>query len=163
MKVFQNPEQLTKLLASLKISDREKLDLNRNIANHARRYFRAQIRQQTDIYDQPYAPRKRTGRSRKRGMFTGLSRMLKTNISPYGFEVGLTGIFAHIGRIHNEGQAVSIPIKMNGYRNLKTNRFEGGTKSRMAVRMPERTFIGWNKQLEQEVVGIIMQAMESKL
>ena len=163
---LDSPEQLTSILESLTLTPAQKLELNRKLANHSRRFFRAQISQQRDIDNNPYQSRTRrkthrihqgttTSTQNNKNMLMGLSRSLKTYADNDSFEVGLTGVPAIIGREHNEGQTLSFTTRMNGFFNSKTNRWEGGVKTKANYRMPKRTFIGWTPSLERELMTMI--------
>lgn len=167
---IRSPDQIVDLLKSLELSDSDKKKLNRNLANMSRRYFRAQIRAQRDIDGKRYAPRKRrnvtlskSGKVKtNRNMLTGLSRMLMTAADADGFNVGLAGMAAKVGRIHNEGETVSFPRRMNGWFDSKSNSWKGGTKGTGRYKMPQRPFIGWSKDLVQKIQMEIIKHMEPK-
>lgn len=174
---IKTPEDVTRLLQGLKLSDQQKLKLYKDLANNTRKFFRGQIKQQRDIHGIPYAPRRRRkplyvfqgkkifrqSKDQRRNMLSGISKMLMTQVDSNGFQVGLGGVPGLIAKVHNEGEKVFVPTRMNGWFNRKNNRWEGGRKSQLGVRMPKRTFIGWTPKLEQEAVSIILQALEPKL
>jgi phage gpG-like protein len=161
-----NPEQLTSMLESMALSPTQKFELNRKLANRSRQFFRAQIRQQRDIDNNPYQSRTRrkihhtrlgktTSTQNNKNMLMGVSRSLKTYVDNDSFEVGLTGIPARIGREHNEGQTMSFTTRLNGFYNSRTNKWEGGVKTKANYRMPKRTFIGWTPSLERELMAMM--------
>ena len=161
-----NPEQLSSMFESLALSPAQKFELNRKMANRSRQFFRAQIRQQRDIDNNPYQSRTRrkvnntrlgkvTSTQNNKNMLMGLSRSLKTYVDNDSFEVGLTGVPAKIGRQHNEGQTMSFTTRLNGFYNSRTNQWEGGVKTKANYRMPKRTFIGWTPSLERELMAMM--------
>ncbi len=161
-----NPEQLTAMFESLVLSPAQKFELNRKMANRTRQFFRAQIRNQRDIDNNPYQARTRrkvhhihqgktTSTQNNKNMLMGLSRALKTYVDNDSFEVGLTGPYARIGEEHNEGRTMSFTTRMNGFYNSRTNRWEGGVKTKANYRMPKRTFIGWGPSLERELMAMM--------
>lgn len=164
------PEQIVGLLDNLQLDDKEKKKLNRDLANMARRHFRSQISAQKDINGKSYAPRKRrqasltsTGKLKtNKNMLTGLSRMLKTQADADGFSVGLSGMASVVGKVHNEGQTVTFPRRINGWFDSKSNTWKGGTKRKGLYKMPKRPFIGWNKTLIQQIQIEIIKHMELK-
>lgn len=171
---IKTPERIQSLLNELTLSPKERKALHIELANDTRQFFRGQIRKQRDIHGTPYAPRRRrkpayvvNGKKvyrqnleQRRNMLTGLGRMLMTQADESGFSVGLGGLAGKIAQVHNEGQAVTYTTRMNAWFNSQTNRWEGGRKSQQAYRMPERTFIGWTKDLEQQIAHKIYQRME---
>lgn len=168
---IKTPEQIQGLLESLTLSDKERYKLNVKLANLTRRFFRKQIAQQRDIYGVKYKRRKKpantftnSGKHVKANynMFMGLSRMLQTQVSNDSFSIGLAGVSGKIAQVHNEGQTVSYTRRMNSWFNTKTNRWEGGLKSKAIYRMPKRTFIGWSDTLEQQIANEILTSMEPK-
>jgi len=173
---IKTPEQIQDLLTDLDIPAKEKKKLTKELANDTRNFFRKQIRSQRDIHDIPYAPRRRrkplyvlNGRKvyrqnldKRRNMLTGLSRMLVTQFDESGFSVGLAGVAGIVAKVHNQGETVDFTTRINSWFNTKTNRFEGGRKAHLSYRMPERTFIGWTKKLEQQIATKILQRMEFK-
>ncbi|WP_373020733.1 phage virion morphogenesis protein [Thiomicrorhabdus sp.] len=168
MEKIESPEEIVNLLQNLMLADGDKKKLNRNLANMVRRYFRAQIKSQKDIHGKRYAPRKRRkvgftdkGRSKpNKNMLNGLSRMLMTASDADGFSVGLAGLAAKVGRVHNEGQVVTFPRRMNGWFDSKSNLWKGGIKGKGAYKMPQRPFIGWNKDLTTQISLEITKHME---
>ncbi len=170
MKVLdiKTPEHLAGMLQGLQLTPADMKTLNRKLANQTRKYFRGQIRNQTDIDGKKYAPPKRrtatidkTGKAKvNRNMLSGLSRMLIAQSDENGFSVGLAGLAGKIAKTHNEGETVSFTKRMNGWFDSKTNQWKGGTKQKAAYKMPKRTFIGWNKELELQIANEIMQHME---
>ena len=92
----------------------------------------------------------------------GMSKELKTEVNSEGLGVGLSGLMGHIGEKHNEGGAVTYPRRINGFFNKDTNRWEGGKIKTAAYKMPKRKFIGWNKELEQELASIIFSELKPK-
>ncbi|MEC4729001.1 phage virion morphogenesis protein [Shewanella sp. D64] len=162
------PEHLTAMLEGMALSPSQALALNRTLANRSRQFFRAQIRQQRDIDGTPYQPRssKRGTRSRlaqkevfntksASNMLMGLSRSLQTYATNDGFEVGLTGLAAKIGREHNEGATLSFTTRINGFYNSRTHQWEGGRRQKNNYRMAKRTFIGWTPSLERELMAMM--------
>ena len=154
------------MFESLALSPAQKFELNRKMANRSRQFFRAQIRQQRDIDNNPYQSRTRrkvnntrlgkvTSTQNNKNMLMGLSRSLKTYVDNDSFEVGLTGVPAKIGRQHNEGQTMSFTTRLNGFYNSRTNQWEGGVKTKANYRMPKRTFIGWTPSLERELMAMM--------
>ncbi|BBN59318.1 phage virion morphogenesis protein [Hydrogenovibrio marinus] len=170
MQNISTPEQVLQLLKSVDLPASERKKLNRDLANTTRRYFHEQIREQKDIYGKSYKPRrKRKYEASKSGkvhsrlsMFLGFSRMMKAMSDENGFEVGLAGLAGKIAKVHNDGETVTLPTRMHGWFNSKTNQWEGGVKRKMQVRMPERTFIGWTQELEKQITTKIIKAMEIK-
>lgn len=162
-----NPEHLTSMLENVALNPRQQFQLNQKLANHSRRFFRAQISHQRDIDNTPYQSRTRRTQKQQadpkvvlntksnRNMLMGLSRSLRTNVTGEAFEVGLTGIPAKIGREHNEGQTLSFTTHVNGFYDSKTSRWKGGVKTKNNYRMPKRTFIGWTPSLERELMTMI--------
>ncbi len=140
----------------------EKLELNRRMSKHARQFFRAQIRAQRDIDNRPYhsrSKRKRvdlskTNTTNSKNMLMGFSKALRTKADEHGFEVGLSGVAARIGREHNEGSQLSFSTRVNGYFDSKTGRWQGGRKVKQNYQMPKRTFIGWTPELERELLAM---------
>ncbi|MBD3611000.1 MAG: virion morphogenesis protein, partial [Hydrogenovibrio crunogenus] len=55
---ISSPQQIVDLLSNLKLDDKQKQKLNRDLANMARRHFRAQISAQKAINGKSYPPRK---------------------------------------------------------------------------------------------------------
>lgn len=168
---IKTPQELITLLEQVPLKGKEKLKLNAELANHTRRFFRAQIRAQRDIDGKAYAPRKRRqNRLNKNGkvgtrtnMLLGMSRNLKTEISSDHFAVGLVGLEGHIMKIHNEGKSVVYTRKINGWFNSKTNRWEGGNKhTKSAYKMPKRTAVGWTEKLKRELAQIIFKHMQPR-
>ncbi len=163
-----SPDELVDLLQNLQLSESDKKKLNNDLANKTRRYFRAQISAQKDLAGKSYAPRKRrpitmakSGKIKSnKNMLMGLSRMLKTESDANGFSVGLAGLAAKVGRVHNDGQTVTFPKRMHGWFDSKTNTWKGGTKSKGTYTMPKRPFIGWNKELIQSLQLDIINSME---
>ena len=167
---ISSPQQIVDLLANLKLDDKQKQKLNRDLANMARRHFRAQISAQKDIHGKSYAPRKRrqaimtaSGKVKiNKNMLMGLSRMLQTQADADGFRVGLSGMAGVVGQIHNEGQSVTFPRRINGWFDSKANTWTGGTKRKGLYRMPKRPFIGWDKDLIKKIEMEIIKHMELK-
>lgn len=167
---IKTPEQLLSLLNNVNVTGKEKFELNKQLANHTRRFFRTQIRAQRDVDGKAYAPRKRraTGVNKqgkipsKRNMLMGMSRNLKTEVSDGEFSVGLVGLEGHIAQIHNEGKSVVYTRKIDGFFNSKTNSWEGGTKQKAAYQMPKRTLVGWTPELQKQLAHIMFQHMQPK-
>ncbi|WP_028865189.1 phage virion morphogenesis protein [Psychromonas aquimarina] len=167
---IKTPEQLTALLKSLELDDKAKFEINRQLANHTRRFFRTQVRAQRDVDGKSYAPRKRRkvsidnqGKAKtKRNMLMGMSRNLKTEVSADAFSVGLVGLEGHIAKIHNEGKSVVYTRRINGFFNSKTNSWEGGRKQKAAYQMPKRTMVGWTPELQRQIAQIILSEMKPK-
>lgn len=164
-----SPDQVVDLLQNMQLSDSDKNKLNRDLANKTRRFFRAQISAQKDLAGKRYAPRKRrsvqlakSGKIKSnKNMLMGLSRMLQTESDANGFSVGLAGLAAKVGRVHNDGQTVTFPRRMNAWFDSKQNTWKGGTKGKGTYKMPQRPFIGWNKELIQSLQLDIINRMES--
>jgi hypothetical protein len=165
---LNTPAQLTAMLDGMVLEPERRLALHRRLANHTRRFFRGQIRQQRDIDGAPYQPRSSRNRTRSRqeqkevfntksssNMFMGLSRAMKTYADDSGFEVGLTGLAAKIAREHNEGATISFTTRVNGFYDAKTNRWGGGRKQKNHYRLPKRAMIGFTPALERELMAII--------
>lgn len=163
---LKSPEQLTAALNSLNISPKRKKELNRKLANRTRQFFRGQIRTQRDIDNNPYQARRRrvttkfngeTARNTQnnKNMLLGLGRSLKTVVTGDNFQVGLSGLPAKIGRIHNDGKGLSFTTRVNGFFNAATNKWEGGVRVKGNYTMPKRTFIGWTPSLERELLAMI--------
>lgn len=177
MAQIKAPEDIVTMLQNLTLTDKERFDLHRRLANKTRKFFRGQITAQRDIDGKPFAPRKRrktgyvdkkTGKFIRRGnleqrgnMLMGFSRMLKTQVGKDGFAVGVAS-FAEIAKRHNEGKAITFSTRIKGWFNSKTNKWEGGRKAQLSYRMPKRTFIGWTKELEVMIAHDIYQKMEPK-
>ena len=53
---IKTPEALITLLEQLPLKGKERLALNKVLANHTRRFFRGQIRAQRDVHNNTYAP-----------------------------------------------------------------------------------------------------------
>lgn len=170
---LENPQQLTQLVDSLVMAATNKLDLNRQMANRARQFFRAQIRTQRDIDNNPY--QSRTTRKRislrkdsakvtqnNRNMLMGLSKSLRTQADEKSFEVGLTGVAGKIGHDHNEGQTISFTTRVNGFYNSKTGKWEGGRATKRNYQMPQRTFLGWTPKLERELMAMAAEHFTSQ-
>ena len=175
---LKTPEQLTQVVERLVLTATEKLELNRRMANHARQFFRGQIRAQRDIDNNPYQSRNNRkvsfiyrGKRGKHGkkhqekrlvlntvnnksMLFGFARGLRTHVTDDGFAVGLKGVPGKIGREHNEGSQMSFTTRVNGYYNSNTGRWEGGTRVKGNYQMPKRTFIGWTPGLERELLAM---------
>lgn len=178
MLTLQTPEQLTQLVDSLVLTASEKFDLNKRMANHARQFFRSQIRAQRDIDNNPYQARTsrkistvtrgvhgKHGAKHQRkllalntvnnkNMLYGFIRGLRTEVSEDNFAVGLKGVAGNIGRQHNEGSNVSFSTRVNGFYNQRTGRWEGGNLTKRNYEMPQRTFIGWTPELERELIAM---------
>ena len=168
---LKTPEQLVSLLNQVPLTAKEKVALNKELANHTRRYFRSQIRAQRDINNKAYAPRKRrkasfntNGKvSTSTNMFLGLSRNIKTEVNADSFSVGLAGLEGHIAKVHNQGDSVIYPRRINGWFNAKTNSWEGGKNSGTAAyKMPKRTLIGWTNKLTRELTQKIVERMQPR-
>ncbi|MBE8574458.1 phage virion morphogenesis protein [Vibrio sp. OPT18] len=164
------PEQLTRLIQSLALSDSDKFELNKMLANHTRRYFRGQIRQQRDIDKNPYQARTRRkittlrkgnalNTVNNKNILMGLSKSIRAQVSPESFAVGLTGVAGKIGRVHNNGSTVEYTRRLKGYFNRKTGQWEGGIHVKANYRMPKRTFLGWTPALEKELMAMIATRM----
>lgn len=163
---INKPEQLTQVVDRLVLSATDKFDLNKRMANRARQFFREQIRRQRDIDDNPYQSRTRRkvikirpGQKAKvtinnKNMFLGLARSLRTYVTEDGFEVGFKGVTARIAREHNYGSVVSFTTQVNGFFDRKTGRWAGGKLTKRNYRMPKRTFLGWTRALEQELLAM---------
>lgn len=174
---IKTPEHLENMLQDLVLTDKQRFELNRKLANQTRKFFRGQIKAQRDIDGKKFVPRskrktsyvdKQTGKFIRRGsleqranMLTGFSRMLKTEVSNNGYAVGVAS-FGEIAKKHNEGRAITFSTRIRGFFNSKTNRWEGGRKSHLSYRMPKRTFIGWTPALEAQIEQTIFQTMEPK-
>ncbi len=180
------PDQLTQLVDSLVITATERYDLNKRMANHARQFFRAQIRTQRDIDGNPYQPRTnrkvtvitrgkhgKHGEKHKRkqlalntinnkNMLFGFIRALRTQVSDESFAVGVKGVAGRIGRQHNEGSQISFATRVNGYYNPETGRWEGGRLTKRNYEMPKRAFIGWTPELQQELVAMAAELFALK-
>ncbi|WP_172562565.1 phage virion morphogenesis protein [Vibrio furnissii] len=177
---LSTPEELTQLVNRLVISAEERFDLNRRMANRARQFFRQQIRAQRDIDNNPYQSRRRrvstrvyydmSGRSftvakntvNNKNMLLGLSRSLKTNVDHDGFEVGLTGVAAAIGRKHNDGGTIEFTTRVHGYYDSRTGRWRGGQRTKNNYQMPQRTFLGWTPLLERELLKMAASMLALK-
>lgn len=174
---IDNPEFLKDLLAGLTLTESEKKQLHRELANDTRKYFRKQIREQRDLVNNSrYAPRKRrpqhlelrdrvnfrTRIKQENSMLTGFSKSLMTQADAQGFQVGFTGVVGKVAKLHNEGGNVGYGYRVKGWFNSKKNKWEGGLKRRGVYKMPRRTFIAWTKQLEQQIAHKILQRMEPK-
>ena len=175
---LKTPEQLTQVVDSLVLIATEKFELNKRMANHARQFFRGQIRAQRDIDNNPYQARNarkasvvvrgvqgKHGEKHKRrllalntvnnkNMLFGFARGLRTHVTEDSFSVGLKGVAGRIGREHNEGSQMSFSTRVNGYYNPKTSRWEGGVRTKRNYQMPKRTFIGWTPALERELLAM---------
>lgn len=179
---LSTPEQLVATLKTLAMPAKEKMALNRKLANMARQYFRAQIREQRDVLtDKAYLPR--TTRSNKwrkirdssisrqvagnkkraRLMFSGISKSLRAYPEQDGFRVGLEGLLGKIGMVHNEGQMVEFSYRMHGFFNNKTKKWQGGRKQTGYYEMPERPFLGWNDELIRKLENEILSHMGASL
>ena len=166
MSALATPDQLTQLVDSLVLTASEKLDLNRRMANRARRFFRQQIRAQRDIENNPYQSRVRRKKTvlasggsaqntvNNKNMLLGFSKALRTQTNDKGFEVGLTGVAGKIGREHNDGTQMSFTTRVNGFYDSKTGRWQGGVLTKRNYKMPQRTFIGWTPALERELLAM---------
>lgn len=184
---LSTPEQLVATMKTLTMPAKEKMALNRKLANMARKYFRAQIREQRDVLtDKAYLPRKRgkidgwTGQrfnfktldgkrtsamasKRARLMFSGISRELRAYPEQDGFRVGLEGLMGKIGMVHNEGGMVEFSYRMHGFFNSKTKKWQGGQKQTGYYEMPERPFLGWNDELIRQLENEILSHMGASL
>lgn len=164
---IKTPEELITLLKQVPLEGKEAFNLNKKLANHTRRFFRAQIKAQKDIDGKPYAPRKRRKGVGKNGkvptknnMLMGMSSNLKTNVSEDGFGVGLVGLEGHIAKKHNEGKQVVYTRRINGFFNNKTKMWEGNAKGpKASYKMPKRTMVGWTPVLKREIAAIIFENM----
>lgn len=168
---LKTPEELVSLIESMQLTPKENLALNKECANHTRRYFRAQIKAQRDINNKAYAPRKRQKNSfNKNGklstsnnMFSGLSKNIKTHVSADSFSVGLAGLEGHIAKTHNNGESVIYPRRINGWFNHKTNSWQGGKKSGTAsYKMTKREMIGWSEKLKRELMKKIIDGIQPR-
>jgi len=168
---IKTPEQLISLLKQVPLQGKDKLKLHAKLANHTRRFFRAQVRSQRDVDGKAYAPKKRRqNKVNKNGkiptrtnMLLGMSRNLKTEISSDHFAVGLVGLEGHIMEIHNEGKSVVYTRKINGWFNSKTNSWEGGSKkTKSSYEMPKRTMVGWTKALNLEIQELIFEHIKPR-
>lgn len=177
-RTLKTPEQLTQIVESLVLTDSEKFDLNKRMANHARQFFRQQIRGQRDIDNNPYQSKNHRKASRvtrgirgkhsakyqrslvalntinNKNMLLGFISALSTRVTEESFSVGLKGVAGNIGREHNEGAQMSFTTRVNGHYNSKTGRWEGGVKVKNNYEMPQRTFIGWTPALERELMAM---------
>lgn len=179
---LSTPEQLVATLKTLAMPAKEKMALNRKLANMARQYFRAQIREQRDVLtDKAYLPRttrsnkwrrlKESNVSRKvagnkkraRLMFSGISKQLRAYPEQDGFRVGLEGLMGKIGMVHNDGGMVEFSYRMHGFFNHQKNRWEGGRKQTGYYEMPERPFLGWNEELIKQLENEILSHMGASL
>ncbi|NRB68748.1 MAG: phage virion morphogenesis protein [Vibrio sp.] len=163
---LKTPDQLTQVVESLVITASEKFDLNRRMANRARQFFRAQIRAQRDIDNNPYQSRTRRKKVKVRqgvegahtannkNMLLGFGRAMRTIVSKDSFEVGIKGVAGDIGREHNEGAQVSFTTRVNGFFDSKVGRWTGGTLTKRNYTMPKRTFIGWTPAIERELLAM---------
>lgn len=163
---LKTPEQLTQVVESLVLTASEKFDLNRRMANRARQFFRAQIRAQRDIDNNPYQSRTRRKKVKTRegvedahtannkNMLLGFGRAMRTIVTADNFEVGIKGVAGDIGREHNEGSQVSFTTQVNGFFDSKVGRWTGGTLTKRNYTMPKRTFIGWTPALERELLAM---------
>ncbi|WP_083239648.1 virion morphogenesis protein [Vibrio scophthalmi] len=180
---MKSPHELTSFLQGLSFSSQERLALNKNLANHTRRFFRRQISQQRDIDNNPYQERRKRKLSvvsrgvrgkhgakhkhnriarhtlNNKNMLLGVSRALRTSISEDEFGVGLSGVAGRIGRTHNDGEKVTFTKRLNGYYNRRTGKWEGGIKVKSNYEMTKRTFIGWTPSLVKELQAIAVDAM----
>lgn len=165
---ISTPAQLITLLEQVPLKGKERVALHRVLANHTRKFFRGQIKAQRDIDGNAYAPRKhRTKKADKNGkiatkgnMLLGMSRNLKTQVSESDFSVGLAGLEGHIANIHNAGQSVVYPRRINSFFNNKTNRWEGGVKQKATYQMPKRAMVGWTPVLQRELTQIIFKYIQ---
>lgn len=171
---LSTPEQLVATMKTLTMPAKEKMALNRKLANMARKYFRAQIREQRDVLtDKAYLPRstktnkwerlKQANSKRARLMFTGISRELRAYPEQDGFRVGLEGLMGKIGMVHNEGGMVEFSYRMHGFFNSKTKKWQGGQKQTGYYEMPERPFLGWNDELIRQLENEILSHMGASL
>ncbi|PNH91354.1 phage virion morphogenesis protein [Vibrio diazotrophicus] len=163
---LRTPDQLTQVVERLVLTATEKLDLNRRMANHARQFFRSQIRAQRDIDNNPYQSRTRRKRVElkdgttakntvnNKNMLMGLSKALRTQADETSFAVGLAGVAGRIGQEHNQGSQLSFTTKVNGFFDSKTGRWQGGRRVKQNYTMPQRTFIGWTPALERELLAM---------
>lgn len=163
---INQPEQLTQVVDRLVLSATDKFDLNKRMANRARQFFREQNRRQRDIDGKPYQSRTRrtvvdtrlgkdaTSPFKNKDMLLGLVRALRIAATEDGFEVGLRGGTARIAKEHNEGAAVSFSTRVNGFFDSKVGRWTGGTLTKRYYQMPKRTFFGWTRALEQELLAM---------
>ncbi|NOI32189.1 MULTISPECIES: phage virion morphogenesis protein [Vibrio] len=163
---LKTPEQLTQVVESLVLTASEKFDLNRRMANRARQFFRAQIRAQRDIDNNPYQSRTRRKKvkireglegahtANNKNMLLGFGRSMRTIVTEDNFEVGIKGVAGDIGREHNEGSQVSFTTRVNGFFDSKVGRWKGGTLTKRNYTMPKRTFIGWTPALERELLAM---------
>ncbi|ELL7084842.1 phage virion morphogenesis protein [Vibrio fluvialis] len=163
---LKTPDQLTQVVERLVLTATDKLDLNRRMANRARQFFRAQIRAQRDIENNPY--QSRTGRKKvslrdgislrhtvnNKNMLMGLSKSLRTQADEHHFEVGLAGVAGRIGQEHNQGSQLSFTTRVNGFFDSRTGRWQGGRRVKQNYQMPQRTFIGWTPEIERELLAM---------
>lgn len=178
---LRTPEQLVATLKTLAMPAKEKMVLNRKLANMARQYFREQIRDQRDVLTgKAYLPRTTrpnkwrklrdsntaqmvSANKRARIMFSGISKQLRAYPEQDGFRVGLEGLLGKIGMVHNEGQMVEFSYRMHGFFNKKTNKWQGGRKQTGYYKMPERPFLGWNDELIRKLENEILSHMGESL
>lgn len=166
---LRTPEQLTQVIEHLVMTASDKLDLNRRMANHARQFFRAQIRAQRDIDNNPYQSRTRRKRVElskglaaqntvnNKNMLMGISKALRTQADDKSFEVGLSGVAGRIGQEHNQGSQLSFTTQVKGFFDSRTGRWQGGLRVKHNYQMPQRTFIGWTPELERELLTIVAE------
>ncbi|KJY78964.1 phage virion morphogenesis protein [Vibrio nigripulchritudo] len=175
---LKTPEQLTQVIENLTLTASEKFDLNRRMANHARNFFRGQIRAQRDIDNNPYQARnarratlvtrgvrgKHGAKHRRtrvalntlnnKNMLLGFISALRTHVDEDQFQVGIKGLAGKVAREHNEGSQISFTTRVNGFYDSKTGKWTGGTLTKRNYTMPQRAFIGWTPALERELLAM---------
>lgn len=164
---LQATKSIADMLENISLNDKDKTQLNRNLANLVRKYFRHQIKAQRNVSDgSRYAPRSRKASKKDKtfgkAMFTGLSKSLMTQADKDSFAVGFTGVAGIVARLHNEGAHVEYGYRIKSWFNNQTNRFVGGVKRQGVYKLPQRVMIGWNNELESLVMNEILKAMEPK-
>ena len=182
-----NPEQLTQMVDALVLTASDKFELNKRMANRARQFFRAQIRAQKDIENNPYQARNarkvslvsrgvrgKHGDKHQRtlialntvnnkSMLLGFSKALRTSVTNDSFEVGIKGLAGRMAAEHNEGAQISFTTRVNGFYNNKTGQWEGGVATKRNYKMPKRTLIGWTPALERELMAMAAEHFTTEM
>lgn len=162
---IETPQHLVDLLKQVTLSPKEKLKLNKELANDIRNFFRKRITAQEDIYGKAYKPRKnvaikitKAGKIKKsKKMFTALSRNINSFSTEHGLEVGLSGSNGAVAKKHNDGKTQIFRYRKNGFFNQQNQKWEGGVQVTSAYKLPKRQMIGWSTKLEMQLANKIMK------
>jgi phage virion morphogenesis protein len=140
-------QDITKYIESLSLNKQQATRLHRVAGNAMRRIITKNVRSQKNIDGTSMRGRKGTptyinskGRIVKnKKMFQKVPRFSRLEVSSNSTEVGFSGKVARIVRTHNEGMSENF-------------RLPSGV---INITMPKREFMGWNKEMQQEVFNSI--------